>query len=536
MGAVCQAVHMLLGRKVVIKQLHPMFAQHTKAVQRFFEEVQNTALLETPHICEVIDIGYAENGAPYWVMSQLSGKSLDAVIKSEGRLPLTRAADIVIQALNALSSAHSLDIVHHDLKPDKIFVMDDYGKLNDFVKILDLGVFKTVYEEYLKNQSGSGIWMGTPCYMSPEQASGTRKIDSRANIYTMGAILYEALTGRKPYEGDDYNGILFKIVTQPFASPRSIVPEIPSAIEDVILKAMDRDPTCRYATAVQMQADLARAVRESEDGRPLPVIINSEFQETLESDASISERAVLEEADALKVDPGTQPDVRANKGRRSEYVVSDDDIEDSWDETDDFERTIRVDKFAQYASVPPIPARPAATQETASIPAPPTTKKVNSLGVVVAAATAAVLIVATTAVYVVMRINRYEAAPRDAAPAVSVEGTVEATPEAVAATPAAVAPPRDTTDSATAAIAAPTPISESAQNASKADEVEAVRAPPVEKIAPPATPAPKERRAAARTAPKDYADVLDSKEYQRESDRESYRYGKLGSKIGSTFE
>lgn len=273
MGAVYVAEHLLLGRKVAIKRLHPELAGDEKAVARFQREARAAAATGHEHIVEVLDLGYAEDGAPYLVMEYLRGASLSQVLKQEGRLSPTRTAQIVGQVLAALRAVHDRGIVHRDLKPDNVF-LTRRGALTDYVKVLDFGISKMRHEEGEPSKlTRTGVTMGTPHYMSPEQARGVRNLDHRVDLYAVAVITYECLTGRLPLVGDNYHALLQQILRVEPAPPSSLVPGLPPELDAVVLRGLAKDPSLRYATAAEMLEALVPfgATRASQSTSPADV-------------------------------------------------------------------------------------------------------------------------------------------------------------------------------------------------------------------------------------------------------------------------
>ncbi|GAB4214376.1 MAG: hypothetical protein OHK0013_39010 [Sandaracinaceae bacterium] len=257
MGAVYIAEHLLLGRKVALKRLHPELAGDEKAVARFQREARAAAATGHEHIVEVLDLGYAEDGAPYLVMEYLRGSSLAQVLKQEGRLPAARVTHILGQVLAALAAVHAQQIVHRDLKPDNVF-LTRRGGVADYVKVLDFGISKMKHEDGAPNDlTRTGVTMGTPFYMSPEQARGVRKLDHRVDLYAVAVIAYECLTGRLPLTGDNYHALLQQILRVEPAPPSSLVPGLPAGLDAVVLRGLAKDPDARFETATEMLAALA---------------------------------------------------------------------------------------------------------------------------------------------------------------------------------------------------------------------------------------------------------------------------------------
>ncbi len=262
MGEVYEATHTLIGRTVAIKTLHASFVQNESVLQRFQREAQLAGSIGHDNICEVTDVGTTEDGSPYLVMPLLRGAALAEIITAKPRLSIARLIDIVCQTLSALEAAHKAQIVHRDLKPDNIFITK-IGDRDDFVKLLDFGISKVLDQDSVLSLTRTGTVLGTPYYMSPEQAKGSKDVDSRGDIYAIGVILYEALTGTRPFDGDSYNEVMFKIIAEPFPPPRTIDSKIPQALEQVVLTAMARDPADRYTSAEEMRTALAASVSDA---------------------------------------------------------------------------------------------------------------------------------------------------------------------------------------------------------------------------------------------------------------------------------
>jgi serine/threonine protein kinase len=277
MGTVYLADHLGLGRQVAIKRLHSEMTGDAKAVARFQREARAAAATGHEHIVEVMDLGYAEDGAPYLVMEYLRGASLAQVLKHDGRLTVARTINIVSQVLAALVAVHAKEIVHRDLKPDNIFLLRKATN-PDFVKILDFGISKMKQEEGEPNDlTRTGVTMGTPYYMSPEQARGIRKLDHRVDLYGVAVILYECLTGKLPFFGDNYHALLQQILRCEPLPPRELVSSIPAELESVVLKGLSRDPMARFSSAAEMLAALTplkstgtpEVIRNTPPGPPL---------------------------------------------------------------------------------------------------------------------------------------------------------------------------------------------------------------------------------------------------------------------------
>lgn len=266
MGEVYEAQHVGVERTVAVKLLKKELASKKRARARFHREARAAGRIGHDNVCEVTDLGVADDGTPFYVMPLLEGETLSALLAREGQLPIERAADIATQLLGALSAAHSKGVVHRDLKPENVF-LTTLGGRPDFVKILDFGITKFGVgvdedgEEATLTETGAV--MGTPHYMAPEQAKGSREVDGRVDIYAVGLILYRMLTGERPIDGDSHNEILWNIWNAPIKPPRALRPGLSSSIETVVIKAMARHRDERYATAELFSQDLNEALEGS---------------------------------------------------------------------------------------------------------------------------------------------------------------------------------------------------------------------------------------------------------------------------------
>ena len=261
MGTVYEGVNVKMGRVVALKVLHPRQVKKNESVKRFHQEARAAGAFGHPNICEVYDLGTLEDGSPYLVMERLVGSTLSWRAK-QGVLPFDAAIDTMIQVLSGLVVAHDKGIVHRDLKPDNIFLVDKPG-WPPVAKVLDFGVSKVISSAPSEPRDSdldltrTGMVMGTPYYMSPEQASGARDLDGRVDLYACGVILYEVLTGRRPFLGPNYHVLLWNILKTEPPAPRELRPDLPPALEAVIARAMARERAERYASAQEFMAALA---------------------------------------------------------------------------------------------------------------------------------------------------------------------------------------------------------------------------------------------------------------------------------------
>lgn len=261
MGAVYLAEHPHIGKKVALKVLHSEFASNPEVVSRFFHEAKAVNDIQHPNIVDIIDYGVLQHGNDrlvYFIMEYLAGSTLSHLIRAEAPLPPERAFAIGLQVADALAASHRCQIVHRDLKPDNI-ILGQRGRERDFVKLLDFGIAKLTGDQPGSRRTRTGIVMGTPAYMSPEQCDGRGQVDHRTDIYALGIVLYEMLTGRVPFLGEGYGEILVQHLTQPPTRP-SQFRVLPPHVEAVVLKALEKRPELRYPTMEDMMRALADPV------------------------------------------------------------------------------------------------------------------------------------------------------------------------------------------------------------------------------------------------------------------------------------
>src|SRR6476659_6131112 len=210
MGAVYEGENVRIRRRVAIKVLHAATASNAEAVQRFEREAQAAGRIGSDHILEVLDLGALPNGDRFMVMEYLDGETLAERITRHERLTPRQIAPIARQFLAALASAHAAGVIHRDLKPENIFILRSKAGRSDFVKLIDFGVSKFAQSPDGHRTTRAGSLLGTPCYMSPEQARGRGEADIRSDIYACGVILFEAVTGKLPFTGETFNDLMFK--------------------------------------------------------------------------------------------------------------------------------------------------------------------------------------------------------------------------------------------------------------------------------------------------------------------------------------
>ncbi|MDW8105041.1 MAG: protein kinase, partial [Armatimonadota bacterium] len=257
---VWEAVDPELGRRVAIKELNlpegVTEAQRQERIQRFLREAKAAGRLSHPNIVTIHEVG-VDNGRHYIVMEYLEGENLRERLQRQGAIPLKEAVDIALQVLGALEHAHRMGVVHRDIKPENIHLLPD-----GLVKLTDFGIARIVFEP---NITLDGQIFGTPSYMSPEQIEG-KEIDPRTDIFSVGVVLYEMLTGRKPFTGDSIVTITYNIMHKEPTPP----PGVPYGVERVLMRAMAKRPIDRYSSAREMAEDLKRALEPGALVAPAP--------------------------------------------------------------------------------------------------------------------------------------------------------------------------------------------------------------------------------------------------------------------------
>ncbi|MBW2263352.1 MAG: serine/threonine protein kinase [Deltaproteobacteria bacterium] len=255
MGAVYMAKHTAVGKRFAIKLLHEQFVHHTEMVARFMREARAAGEVGHDNIIEVYDIGKEPSGSVYMVMEVLEGYSLEDVVHA-CPIPPPLATYILLQVLSVLEAAHAHGIVHRDMKPDNVFLTTMAGQPN-YVKVLDFGIAKIKDAEGGHGLTQTGTMMGTPYYMSPEQARGAKDIDHRTDLYACGVMFYQMLTGKFPFEAPNIPALLVKITCEDPVPVQQIDPQIPAELATSIEKAMAKEVDVRFQTA----AEFGEAIR-----------------------------------------------------------------------------------------------------------------------------------------------------------------------------------------------------------------------------------------------------------------------------------
>ncbi len=269
MGSVWAARNELTDRDFAIKFLLPELAKNRDALHRFFLEARACGQIKHAAVVAVYDMGQAEDGTPYLVMELMEGEGLDQRLARSGVFRPGEAAAFVAYIARGLEEAHVRGLVHRDLKPGNVFfAIDDRGDV--IPKVLDFGVSKaTAAADPKFVRTNTGAVLGSPAYMSPEQARGDEEIDGRSDVWSLGVILYESLTGRSPFDGANYNQLMVNIITQPHKPVMELNPLVPPEMSALVDRALEKHPDRRIRTARDLAEEL-EAIASRITGTPYP--------------------------------------------------------------------------------------------------------------------------------------------------------------------------------------------------------------------------------------------------------------------------
>jgi tRNA A-37 threonylcarbamoyl transferase component Bud32 len=251
MGAVYLAEHPLIGKRVALKAIHRELSGNREVISRFFNEARAVNKIGNEHIVEIHDFGQAPSGEHFFIMEYLEGQTLAQVLERERGLRVPRALHVAAQIASALAAAHAAGIVHRDLKPDNIMLVPRLGD-PDFVKVLDFGLAK-MFADGGAQLTAAGVVLGTPQYMSPEACESRKTLDHRTDIYALGVLLFQMVTGTLPFDGDTMGDILIKQVIHAPPAPRGLNPEIPPSVEQIILRCLAKQPDARFPTMLALR-------------------------------------------------------------------------------------------------------------------------------------------------------------------------------------------------------------------------------------------------------------------------------------------
>jgi eukaryotic-like serine/threonine-protein kinase len=256
MGAVVLATHLQLEERVAIKFLLSSVARQPEMVERFLREGRTAIKIRSEHCVRVLDVGTLDGGQPYMVMEYMEGRDLEATIRVSGPLPIEDAIDFVLQAGEALAEAHALGTVHRDIKPANLFVTRRADGTAS-IKVLDFGISKAAGPAGNMGMTSTQAVMGSPLYMSPEQMRSSKDVDARSDIWALGTVLYEALAGVPPFDGETVTALIIKITQDPVPPLRPRRLEVPPQLEAAIACALEKDRGRRFQTMADFAAALA---------------------------------------------------------------------------------------------------------------------------------------------------------------------------------------------------------------------------------------------------------------------------------------
>jgi len=270
MGTVYEAEHVLIRKRIALKVLDPDLARKPELIARFLQEAQAASKIDHENIVDISNFGETPNGSAFIAMEFLDGKDLAGRLVESGALPLESVFYIAGQVCRALGAAHEKGVIHRDLKPENIFLITRGGR-GDFVKVLDFGIAKVAAPDTEQRLTREGALLGTPEYMSPEQAKG-EDIDHRSDIYAVGCILYEMLAGVVPFRGQNYMSTLTKHMFEPPDPLSNRVPNknIPPALVEIVMKALAKDRDQRFSTMQEMAEALEACERTLTSGAAVP--------------------------------------------------------------------------------------------------------------------------------------------------------------------------------------------------------------------------------------------------------------------------
>ena len=264
MGAVWVADHLALRTQVVVKFIASGLTGSKEAQERFSREAAAASQVKSPHVVQTFDHGVTDDGIPYIVMELLEGRDLGEYLEQTAKVPPDLVVEIIGQLARALDRAHERGIIHRDIKPGNIYLCDSGRSGEVFIKLLDFGIAKGVELSGIANRVDSGTktgsMIGSPFYMSPEQILGSKDIDHRSDLWSVGVVTYEMLTGRKPFDAETMGGLAIRIHSEPLPLATTANPELPIAVDAWFARACARDIKARFASAKEMTEELARAL------------------------------------------------------------------------------------------------------------------------------------------------------------------------------------------------------------------------------------------------------------------------------------
>ena len=313
MGYVMEAEHMHLDRRVAIKLLLPEHAKRSEWVTRFMREARTAATIPGEHVVEILDVATLEDATPYIVMELLEGLDLAQLIESDGALGVGEAVSYVLQACRAIAEAHSRGIVHRDLKPGNLFLTQT-KEGSPLIKVFDFGISKLIHKK-IDGLEGADLTstmatMGSPYYMSPEQLRSAKSVDARSDIWSLGVIVHELVSGKTPFTGESLSGVCAAVVADPAIPVREQAPHVPEGLEQIILKCLQKDASKRYASVGEFAAAIAPFAEEP-SGRA--------FRPTLPTDSVFTDVRAHTLADRIAHSSSSETDMLGSQGGVREF-------------------------------------------------------------------------------------------------------------------------------------------------------------------------------------------------------------------------
>ncbi|HWM87222.1 MAG TPA: serine/threonine-protein kinase [Kofleriaceae bacterium] len=349
MGMVFLAEHPHIGKRVALKIIHRDLAGNREVVNRFLNEARAVNQIGSEHIVQIHDFGQTEDGEHFFIMEHLDGRTL-AQDMASGPLAVPRSLHIGAQIAAALAAAHDSSIIHRDLKPDNVMLIDRLGD-RDFVKLLDFGLAKFLSDADARKLTAAGVVLGTPHYMSPEACESKPNVDHRCDVYSLGVLLFQMVTGQLPFSGESMGEVLVKQVVQPPPAPRGINPQVPPAVEQVVLRCLAKDPGSRFQNMRDLRDALLDPTGYLSSSPPVVPVSASPAARTLYAGAA--ERAGAATVMAGMTPPGGAAD------RPTEMALGA-TMRPEWDAPSGAPTTYMDDSaHRRYAAPPSPPARPA---------------------------------------------------------------------------------------------------------------------------------------------------------------------------------
>jgi serine/threonine-protein kinase len=323
MGSVWVAEHLSLRTNVVVKFMAKDLVNSPEATARFSREAAAASQVKSPHVVQMLDHGFLPDGPPYIVMELLEGDDLEHRIKeSGGRLPPREVVAVVLQLARALGKAHERGIVHRDIKPSNVFLLDAGGG-ELFVKLLDFGIAKGQGIAIRGSTTRSGTFVGSPFYMSPEQVIGSRDVDFRSDLWSLGVVAFEALVGQKPFVAETLGALALKIHRDPMPVPTAVRADLPRAFDAWFSRACAREPAERFASAREMADALAAALLGEGAPASAPVSAGAPTERAVQpQEAAVPKEATHALASTLRTDPGSRAGTLAPSRATAKWVAA----------------------------------------------------------------------------------------------------------------------------------------------------------------------------------------------------------------------